>query len=155
MESLKTKEKTASGFSYFLSQPHQPFFLMGIVWAVLSMLFFMSEYRGLLPFSIDTTLFHAYAMIFIVISHFFHGFLLTTFPRFCMSAPVPRQVYVKLFGLYEAGGVLFLVGALFYAPAALAGMVLIFTGHTFVVSNFRQIFLAGSSPEKKIHSGCS
>ncbi|BBG66332.1 NnrS protein [Hydrogenimonas sp.] len=149
MQQPKEASKKSPLFSYFLSQPHQPFFLTGIVWAVLAMLFFTAGYRGILPFTIDTTFFHAYSMIYIVISHFFHGFLLTTFPRFCMSAPVPRQIYLKLFGIYETGGVLFFIGALFYAPAALAGTALILAGHALVVSNFRQIYLAGGSPEKR------
>ncbi|MCF6200969.1 MAG: NnrS family protein, partial [Hydrogenimonas sp.] len=93
MHQFETRKQSASKFDYFLSQPHQPFFLMGIVWAVVTILLFMLGYKGTVPFKIDTTLFHAYAMIFIVISHFFHGFLLTTFPRFCMSAPIPQKIY--------------------------------------------------------------
>ena len=149
MQKFEPQREKVSKFSYFLSQPHQPFFFMGIVWAVLVMLAFIPGYKGALALAVDTTLFHAYSMIFIVISHFFHGFLLTTFPRFCMSAPVPQATYVRLFYIYESGAALFLTGAILYAPLALLGMVLIFAGHIFVVSNFRQIYLAGSSPEKK------
>ncbi|WP_457593667.1 NnrS family protein [Hydrogenimonas sp.] len=148
MHSFKPESGERPGYDYFLSQPHQPFFLSGIVWAVLTLLLFMLGYKGILPFAADTTLFHAYAMIFIVISHFFHGFLLTTFPRFCMSAPIPRDIYVKLFVIYEAGAALFIAGAVFYAPLALAGMAVTLTGHLLVVSNFVQIYKAGGSPDK-------
>ncbi len=149
MQNPKPEKENLSRLSYLFSQPHQPFFLAGIVWAVLAMGAFTIGYSGTLSTALDSTLLHVYSMIFIVISHFFHGFLLTTFPRFCMSAPVPRAIYVKLFLIYEAGGVLFLTGALFSAPLALFGTVLIFASHAFVVSNFRQIYLAGSSPEKR------
>ncbi len=149
MRKFEPQKERASRFSYFLSQPHQPFFLAGIVWAVLAMGAFAIGYTGAFTTALDPALLHVYSMIFIVISHFFHGFLLTTFPRFCMSAPVPKEIYIKLFMIYEAGGVLFLTGALFYAPLALFGAVLTFAGHALVVSNFRQIYLAGSSPEKK------
>ncbi len=148
MQQFKESVEKRSIFTYFLSQPHQPFFLMGIVWAVVTILLFMLGYKGVLPFKVDTTLFHAYAMLFIVISHFFHGFLLTTFPRFCMSAPVPKSIYTKLFYIYEAGTVLFLSGAVLFAPAALLGMSVIFMGHLLVVSNFKEIYKGGGSPEK-------
>ncbi len=148
MQQFKESVEKRSIFTYFLSQPHQPFFLMGIVWSVLMMLSFMLGYKGVLPFKIDTTLFHAYAMIFIVISHFFHGFLLTTFPRFCMSAPIPKSIYTKLFYIYEAGTLLFLTGAILFAPAALVGMAVIFMGHLLIASNFKEIYKAGSSPQK-------
>ena len=135
-------------FDYFLSQPHQPFFLMGIVWAVVSMLPFMLGYKGIVPLKIDASLFHGYAMLFIVFSHFFHGFLLTTFPRFCMTQPVPRSIYTRLFLLYEAGGLLFVAGALLFPPLAVVGALTLFAGNLFAVSNFRLIYLAGGSPEK-------
>ncbi len=148
MHSFKTENEKRSTFDYFLSQPHQPFFLAGIFWAVFTMLVFMLGYKGVLPLTVDSTLFHAYTMIFIVISHFFHGFLLTTFPRFCMSAPIPRPVYVKLFAIYEAGSALFIAGAIFYPLLALVGMAITFIGHLLVVSNFIQIYKAGGSPDK-------
>ncbi|WP_456451383.1 NnrS family protein [Hydrogenimonas sp.] len=137
-------------FAYFLSQPHQPFFFMGIVWSVVAMLLFMLAHKGVLPFfGLDATLFHAYTMLFVVFSHFFHGFLLTTFPRFCMTQPVPQKVYLTLFGLYEAGAFLFLAGALFFAPLAVLGVLATFAGHLFAVKNFKIIYEVGGSPDKK------
>ncbi|WP_457598019.1 NnrS family protein [Hydrogenimonas sp.] len=149
MQQFTPEREQPSRFSYFLSQPHQPFFLMGIVWAAVTVLLFMLGYRGALPFSVDTALFHAYAMLFIVLTHFFHGFLLTTLPRFCMSAPVPRPIYTRLFTLYEAGSLLFLAGALLSFPLAIAGMLLLLSGHLLIVGHFRQIFRSGGAPDKK------
>ncbi|WP_457597703.1 NnrS family protein [Hydrogenimonas sp.] len=137
------------GWDHFLSQPHQPFFLMGIVWSAVSMLLFMLAYKGVLPFfQLDATLFHAYAMLFVVFSHFFHGFLLTTFPRFCMTQPVPPKVYLAIFGLYETGAFLFFAGALFFAPLAVLGVLSTFAGHLLAVKNFKVIYQVGSAPEK-------
>ena len=133
---------------YFLSQPHQPFFLFGILWAVVAMLLFMLGYKGVLPMRTDPTLLHAYGMLFIVFTHFFHGFLLTTFPRFCMASVVPVPVYLRIFGFYEAGAFLFFAGALFFAPLAWAGMALLFAGHVTAVRRFALIYKAGQSPEK-------
>ena len=148
MQFTKDSRSENTRFSYFFSQPHQPFFLMGILWAVIAMLPFMLGYKGVLALKLDTAAFHAYTMLFVVFSHFFHGFLLTTFPRFCMTQPVPQPLYTRLFVLYEAGALLFLLGTIFFAPLSLLGALTVFAGHLFAVSNFRHIYLAGGSPEK-------
>ena len=147
---MRLNASNQNRYDYFLSQPHQPFFLAGIVWSIAAMLLFAAGYRGLLPFfGIDSVLFHAYAMLFVVFSHFFHGFLLTTFPRFCMTQPVPQKIYLILFGLYEAGASLFLAGALFFAPLAALGALVTFAGHLFAVKNFKVIYEVGGAPQKE------
>ena len=137
-----------SRFAYFFSQPHQLFFLMGVVWSVIAMLPFMLGHNEILTLKLDGTVFHAYTMLFVVFSHFFHGFLLTTFPRFCMTQPVPQPLYIRLFALYEVGALLFVLGTLFFAPLAILGALATFAGHLFAVSNFRVIYKVGESPEK-------
>ncbi len=147
---FQTPSNEPRRFDYFLSQPHQPFFLMGIVWSVVSMLLFMLAHKGVIPFfRLDVTAFHAYTMLFVVFSHFFHGFLLTTFPRFCMTQPVPPKIYLTIFWLYEAGAFLFLAGALFFAPLAALGVLVTFAGHLAAVKNFKVIYDVGGSPDKK------
>ncbi len=136
-------------YDYFLSQPHQPFFLFGMLWAVIGMLLFMLGYKGILPFRIDTVSFHAYSMIFIVFTHFFHGFLLTTFPRFCMSNPFIPKLYLKIFALYEAGTFLFFAGAIFFPPLAIVGMLAIFAGQLYAVGAFRAVYRLGTAPDKR------
>ena len=84
-----------SKLAYFLSQPHQPFFLLGIVSAVIFMILFMLSYRGVLD--INSTLLHSYSMIFIVFTNFFYGFTLTTFTRFSSQMPIGQRRYITLF----------------------------------------------------------
>ena len=144
-----SNDKTPSIRRYFLSQPHQPLFVMGIVHSIVGMLLFMLAYKGVLALTIDATLFHAYWMIFIVFTHFFHGFLLTTFPRFCMAQAVPQRHYVRMFALYQSGALLFLVGAIFFPPIAVVGVLAIFAGHLMTVSHLRAIYLVGGAPDKK------
>ncbi len=144
-----SEHKPESTLETFLSQPHQPFFFMGIAWSAIAMLLFMLAYKGVLPLQIDIAAFHAYTMIFIVFSHFFHGFLLTTFPRFCMTQPVPPFIYIRLFILYLIGSLLFFAGALFFAPLAVAGAIVVLVAHLFSVKNFKTIYDVSGSPEKK------
>ncbi|MBD3823343.1 MAG: hypothetical protein IE916_02400 [Epsilonproteobacteria bacterium] len=48
--------------SYFFSQPHQPFFLFGIFWAILSMLLFALAYKGVITFALTPALLHLYTL---------------------------------------------------------------------------------------------
>ena len=79
--------------SYFLSQPHQPFFLIGTVWAICAMLLFALSYHGVLLLSIPSSFFHVYSMIFMIFTPFFTGFIFTTFPRFCQSDTIDKRIY--------------------------------------------------------------
>ena len=80
---------------YFFSQPHQPFFTLGIVNAILFFLLFILAYKGV--FDIDAKLFHSYSMIFLVFTNFFFGFLYTTFPRFSGTMPINARKYLIVF----------------------------------------------------------
>ena len=97
--------------NYFLSQPHQPFFLFGVVWAIVSMVLFVLAYKGILSLVIGRNEFHFYSLVFIVFTQFFHGFLFTTFPRFCMSPTIPKDVYARINLIYQVGAALFFAGA--------------------------------------------
>lgn len=137
-----------SNFSYFMSQPHQPFFLMGIFWAVITMLTFSLGYKGVLSLHFEASIFHIYSMIFIVFSHFFLGFLLTTFPRFCMAQPVPQIVYTKIFILYEVGTIMFISGSLLFLPLTIFGILILLIGNIFSIINLKMIYQVGTSLDK-------
>lgn len=109
--------------SYFLSQPHQPFFLFGIVWAVVSMILFTLSHKGVLPLSVDVSGFHLYSLAFIVFTQFFNGFLFTTFPRFCTSISIPSDVYVRIVWLYQIASGLFFIGAVSFQWIVWAAMI--------------------------------
>lgn len=119
---------------YFFSQPHQPFFLFGIVWAVVDMLVFALAYKGVLPFEVSLREFHVYSLIYIVLTHFFIGFIYTTFPRFCQSDVIPVQRYLRVFYLFQAGSVLLTLGAVL-------GSLLFFMGKAFLMCVFLLVFL--------------
>jgi uncharacterized protein involved in response to NO len=149
MQNYSTHQPTTPlRFNSFLSQPHQPFFFMGMVWAIVTMFIFMLNYKGILLLHLSSSIFHAYAMIFILFSHFFHGFLLTTFPRFCMTQPIPQSVYIRLFILYEVGTLLFLIGSLFFIKLIILGMLLLFAGHLFAIRHFNNIYHTSDASEK-------
>ncbi len=105
---MKFTTQPQSKKEYFFSQPHQPFFTLGIANAVIFMLLFIPIYHGLTK--IDTLFFHAFSMIFLVFTNFFYGFLYTTFPRFSGTEPIAVRKYLFVFLLQIFAAITFLVG---------------------------------------------
>ena len=98
--------------SYFLSQPHQPFFVLAFVNAIIFMLLFMLSYKGILPFSVDSTSFHAFGLIYLVFTPAFYAFLFTTFPKFLATPVVLKALYIRVFSLYLLATLCFIAGAI-------------------------------------------
>lgn len=138
--------------NYFLSQPHQPFFLAGIVWAVVGMLVFMTSYKLLLKGESHTFLtpsdFHAYSLVYIVFTHFFIGFLYTTFSRFCQSEPVKKPYYLRTFFLYQAGTAMVVLGLFLSQTLMLWGMGLLLLGQLVFLYMIQRIFISAQAPIK-------
>ncbi len=110
--------------SYFLSQPHQPFFVLAFINAVIFMLIFMLSYKGVLPFSVDIINFHAFGLIYLFFTPAFLAFLFTTFPRFLSTPVVLKSLYIKIFILFVLASISFVIGALFSALLYKIGMIL-------------------------------
>ncbi|HIE35215.1 MAG TPA: NnrS family protein [Campylobacterales bacterium] len=116
-----TSPQNISKRDYFFSQPHQPFFLLGIINAVIFMLFFIPAFKG--SFDLDAIFFHSYSMIFLVFTNFFYGFLYTTFPRFSGTMPIAPRKYLTVFLFNLLATLSFLISIwlnfAFYATALL------------------------------------
>jgi uncharacterized protein involved in response to NO len=133
--------------NYFFSQAHQPFFVMGIINAILFMLLFMLSYKGVVTFTITPNLFHSYSLIFGVFTPFFLGFLLTTFPRFSQIPELEKSIYVTNFTLLAVGLGLFLVGALLSSFLIYVGTFLVLGALVYTMTVFYQIYKASPMPE--------
>lgn len=140
---------TAEPKNYFLSQPHQPFFLFGVFWAIVSMVVFTFSHKGLLSLAVPENMFHLYSLAFIVFIQFFHGFLFTTFPRFCTTTAIPQDVYLRIIWLYQIGSVLFFTGALLWGPLAGIGMSVVLFAHAMAFYTLLWVYKNGQSPLKQ------
>lgn len=134
--------------NYFLSQPHQPFFFFGIVWAIVSMILFILAHKGILSLAISESLFHIYALTFIVLIQFFHGFLFTTYPRFCMSEAIPKETYIPIVWLYQVSAFFFFVGALTSSLIVLGAMIGILLANFKAFQTFLNVYRMGKTPHK-------
>ncbi len=115
--------------NYFLSQPHQPFFLLGFTNAIVSMLIFMFSYKGILTLTISTTTFHAYSLIYLLFTPAFLAFVFTTFPRFSGTSSIEKSIYTKIFWLFVIGTLLYILGAMSNVLIYKLGMLVLFSAH--------------------------
>lgn len=103
------------------SQPHQPFFLLGIINAIVVMVLFILGFKGILGF--DARLLHVYGVFFLIFTNLFYGFSYTTFTRFSSQAPIPTKSYLRVWLLNLLVTVSFYsslyIPILFYASAIL------------------------------------
>jgi uncharacterized protein involved in response to NO len=130
---------------YFLSQPHQPFFLFGIVWAVILMSLFALAYKGVIPFGAFVAEFHVYGLVFVVFTHFFVGFVFTIFPRFCQTETIPGVRYIGLFYLFQAGALLLIAGGIVGGLLFLIAKSVLLAAHAWVVWELWRIYTKGAT----------
>ena len=140
-----TQEKEKQ--NYFLSQTHQPFFVLGIVNAIVMMLVFALSYKGVFTLATSSLYFHTYTLIFTVFTNVFTGFLFTTFPRFCGSDVIKKDYYTKIFYANVLGSILFLAGAFVSSMVMNLGIVVLFVSQLFIVLKLRETFKASSSQQ--------
>ena len=142
-----TKEKKKE--NYFLSQPHQPFFVLAIINAIIMMLVFALGYKGVIELQISNLTFHTYTLIYGLFLNVFTGFLFTTFPRFCQSQVLKKEFYIKIISLNTIGSTLFMLGAMINFYIVLASMILLLISNIFMLLKLRHIFKIGTSPTKQ------
>lgn len=138
---LEQKEKT----NYFLSQPHQPFFILGIVNAIAMMLIFALSYKGVLTLEIQNINFHVYSLIFTVFTNLFTGFLFTTFPRFCQSKIISKDFYSKIFFANAIGSILLIVGSITGFVLFFTAMGILFISQSFIVFKLYKTYKEGAA----------
>lgn len=65
-----------------LSAPHRPFFLLGIINTLVSIIFFLFSWTKIIDSEISVVTIHPFLMLYTLFPLFIFGFLLTIFPRF-------------------------------------------------------------------------
>jgi len=110
---------------FLFSQPHQPFFLLAFINALISMFLFMLFFKGIIITDFSAKNYHAYSLIFLTFSPAFLAFLFTTFPRFSGVPAIPQNHYLPIFGLFLSGSILFLLGAIFSNTLIVFGMLIV------------------------------
>ncbi len=134
--------------SYFLSQPHQGFFLFGVLWAVVSMILFALMYRGAITSTVSPVEIHVYALVFLVFTQVFHGFLFTTMPRFCATAPIPAQSYRPVILFYQLAAILFFIGSVMSIWLMITAVFIAFGTHLFALFMLEWVYQISHTPDR-------
>lgn len=113
-----------SWYKKFSSQPHQPFFVSGILFFILFMSLFVAIYSNIITLDSSILTYHAYSMIFVIFIQFFLGFLFVVFPRFLIQAEIEIKTYMKQFLLYFFASLGVLFTLIFYSKATFLFQIL-------------------------------
>jgi uncharacterized protein involved in response to NO len=134
--------------NYFFSQPHQPFFVLAFVNAVLIMLIFMLSYKGVMNLSVPASNFHAYGFTYLLFTPAFFAFLFTTFPRFTSTPVIEKKSYMSVFSLYYLGSAIFVLGSIVSPVLSALGMILVFIGHVMGMLILKNIYTSSTMEDK-------
>jgi uncharacterized protein involved in response to NO len=137
-----------SQHSYFFSQPHQPFFVLAFINAIVTMLIFMLAYKGVIHMAISPSDFHAYGFTYLLFTPAFFGFLFTTFPRFASTDTIEKSVYMRIFGFYYIGSTLFLLGSIVSPLLSAIGMLTLVVGHALGYLILKNIYTSTTMEDK-------
>ena len=132
---MKFNEKAEE--NYFFSQPHQPFFILAFINAIVTMFLFMLSFKGLVYLKVSAATFHSYSMLYLLFTPAFTAFLFTTFPKFTSTPPIPKKNYIRVFALFCLGTVLFIAGSITSSLFLHIGMLTLLLGHTMI---FRMLY---------------
>ncbi len=134
--------------NYFFSQPHQPFFILAFVNAIVIMLIFLLSYKGIMNLAISPTNFHIYGLTYLMFTPAFLAFLFTTFPRFASTPVIEKKRYMNVFSLYYLGSTIFLLGSIVSPILSGIGMIMVFTGHVMGMLILKNIYSTTTMEDK-------
>ena len=133
---------------YFFSQPHQPFFILAFINAILSMALFGLFFEGNLTPTIPAKLYHAYSIIYLLFTPAFLAFLFTTFPRFSATEPIEKEAYMRVFLFFALGSLFVHLGVFLSIPLINTGIFLLFIGHVIATSMLLEIYKKSKVTDK-------
>ncbi len=133
---------------YFLSQPHQPFFVLGFVNAILSMFIFMLLFKGTIETEIIPKDYHAYSLIYLMFTPAFLAFIFTTYPRFSATPPIEKIVYLTILVPFAVGSLFVLLGITLFSTMMSIGMIITLIGNLLAVNILRKIYNTTTMSDK-------
>lgn len=134
--------------NYFFSQPHQPFFILAFVNAIVIMFIFLLSYNGMMNMTISSTSFHVYGLTYLLFTPAFLAFLFTTFPRFASTPIIEKKRYMSVFSLYLLGSAVFVLGSIVSPLLWAIGMGIVFAGHLMGILILKNIYISTAMEDK-------
>jgi uncharacterized protein involved in response to NO len=111
-----------TGWKYFISMPHHPFFLLGVFQSLLAISWWLIDIAGRyggfyapISWSVTPAVGHFYLLIFSTFPLFMFGFLMTTYPRWMSGLQIKKELYLAVAGILGLGVIIGYLG-LFLGP---------------------------------------
>jgi uncharacterized protein involved in response to NO len=133
-------------FKAFTSQPHQPFFILGLAIFLYSMLLLTLILSGVI--GINISLFHVYNLAQLMPTCFFLGFLLTVLYRFLFVVPFLYKEYMAIFWLLAFGFILVQIAFLLFPILLAIGQLFIVTAQLLALRIFINAYKISHASDK-------
>lgn len=137
----------------FSAAPHRMFFWSGTSFGLAAVALWSAQQASLYTnlwssfhFSVPYPAAHGFMMTFGWLGFFIFGFLLTTFPRWLDSEPIPRGAYLAAWTAQTTGVVTFWVGLLLNRHLVTVGVLLLGLGYTIAIVSCLRVLLASRTP---------
>ena len=125
----------AGGWKYFISQPHQPFFLLGALQSLLAISWWLIDIAGRfgglyepITWAVAPAVGHFYLLIFSTFPLFMFGFLMTTYPRWMNGLQIDRELYLTTAAILAIGMIVGYLGLFLGFSVFLIAVTLNITG---------------------------
>ena len=148
-------QRIAGHWDAFSAAPHRMMFFSGVLQSLLVLLLWLAELLGRytpawapLPLSIPSTAAHSLLMLYGVFPFFMFGFLMTTYPRWMRSQPIPRPRYLAAWSLLSAGLVLLYAGLFLTRWLVAAGVLLMVLGWGWAMAALFQCYRSAPARNK-------
>ena len=145
------KIKTALG--WVTSEPHRLFFASGTLYMI-SAIFWWITYLGhkyfhyLPKYLFDVKELHTFLMLYVVLTCYALGFLLTTYPRWLQQPALSRAKGLLFFILIPLGGVVTWSGTKLYLSSMIPGSIMVTLGFALWVAHLAGILLKTQVKER-------
>jgi len=138
---LKRKCKAA------LTKPHQPFFLLGITVALLSIAVLGFALKG--TFALDIKTYHALNMAIVMPTALFLGFLITVLYRFLLVMPFLQKEYMRIFAALLIGALLCQIGFFVSEAVIFVGVLSVLIAHILAMRMFVKAYKKSNIEDKR------
>lgn len=129
-----------SWYERFSSQPHQPFFALGIPLLAIFTLILFGQFSDIINLNISIMHFHIYPLIFMIFIQFFLGFLFVVFPRFLMQPSIKPAIYMNLFFLYTLASIIYIFGLFYFKPLVFVASLMLFSAQVWAFYILNSIY---------------
>ena len=134
---------------YFFSQPHQPFFILAFLNAIISMFIFMLFMKGIVSSQVSAIQYHTYSLIYILFTPAFLAFLFTTFPRFSGTEIIEQKKYMTVFWIFFSAFLLYQIGVFLATSVLIVAMTLMFLGHLLAIKILLDVYKSSAHENKE------